>query len=146
MEPTPQHTIFNTGIDEQSRAFLLETCRWGKLLSVLGIIFSVLMILGGLAFMALGTAFSDMSSMKGFGPAVGVIYLVLGALYLYPSWKLMRFSSDMAAGLNRGEQELVTSAFGSLKSSFRFWGISTLVIIGLYVVGIVVVVGFGMFK
>ncbi|TAD86824.1 MAG: hypothetical protein EAY75_07195 [Bacteroidetes bacterium] len=104
------------------------------------------MMLGGVALFFMGNVISGGTGLAALGPALGAVYVGFGALYLYPSWKLMRFGSDMPAGLKREEQHLVTSAFGSLKTSFRFWGISAIVIIGLYVLFIIGISMFGMFS
>jgi hypothetical protein len=140
MDHANTESIFEVSLDEQSRSFLIETCRWGKLLGILGIIASVVIVLGGIVIMIAGGSLWSLSTFATFGPVLGLIYTAFGVLYMYPSWKLLRFSSDMPAGLRRAEQHLVTSAFGSLKSAFRFWGISTLIVIGLYVVVLIVAV------
>jgi uncharacterized phage infection (PIP) family protein YhgE len=134
MDNTTDSSIFDLAIDEESRSHLFETCKWAKLLSIMGIILSALMVLGGLIFSIVGSTLTSSMGMGAFGSFIGLIYLALGALYFYPSWKLMRFSGNMPAALRKNDQGLVTEAFGNLKSCFKFWGIMTLVIIGLYIV------------
>ena len=142
MDTNTEPTIFDLAIDEESRSHLFETCKWAKLLSVMGIILSALMVLGGLIFSLVGSTFTSGMGLGAFGSFIGLIYLGLGALYFYPSWKLMRFSGNMPAALRKNDQSLVTEAFGNLKSCFKFWGIMTLVIIGLYIVAMLGAVAF----
>jgi Family of unknown function (DUF5362) len=141
-----QSSIFDLQIDEQSRLHLLETAKWGKLLAIVGIISGGLIALVGLMFMVAGPIFSGMESMRAFSGAIGIVYLVIGVVWLFPSFKLLRFSSNMPAGINKSDQLLVTEAFANLKSCFKVWGIMTLVLIIFYALAMVAVMVVGAFS
>jgi hypothetical protein len=128
-----QESIFDLQLDEECKRHLLETSKWGKLLSVVGIIGGALIMLAGIVVMIAGQAMSSMASLGGFAWLIGLVYVVLGAICLFPSFKLLRFSSNMPAGIHKTDQALVVSGFANLKSCFKVWGIMTLVMIGLYV-------------
>ena len=130
-------SIFDLVIDQDGSNYLTETAKWAKLLSILGLILSVLMVLGGIAVAFLGTTLNNISGLRGLGPFLGIIYLLLGLLYLYPSWALLQFATTISSGLKKSDQVLVNEGLKNLKSCFRFWGILSLIIIGIYAVAIV---------
>lgn len=139
-------SIFEMALNEQSKSYLKETARWGHFLAIVGFILGGLILMGGLAFTLLGsTAFGELlGSGKGFvGTIIGIVYILLGAMYFYPSIKLLRFATGMTKGLLHTDQELVTTSFGNLKSVFRFYGILTIVVLGLYALVFVGAIIFG---
>jgi uncharacterized membrane protein len=75
--------------------------------------------------------------MELFGIA---FYIGIAVLYLFPVTYLYRFSNRMRAGLLAIDQNLVTNAFGNLKSLFKFMGIMTIVILVIYLLFILFVV------
>jgi len=130
-------SIFDLVIDQEGSNYLTETAKWAKLLSILGLILSGMMVLGGIAVAFLGTTINSIAGLKGLGPFLGIIYLLLGLLYLYPSWMLLQFATTISSGLKKSDQVLVNEGLKNLKSCFRFWGILSLIIIGIYAVVIV---------
>ena len=130
-------SIFDLVIDQEGSNYLTETAKWARLLSILGLILSALMVLGGIAVAFLGTTLNNISGLRGLGPYLGIIYLLLGLLYLYPSWMLLQFATTISSGLKKSDQVLVNEGLKNLKSCFRFWGILSLIIIGIYAVAIV---------
>ena len=118
MENQIESSIFDLQIDQEGSTYLTEIAKWAKLFSILGIIAGILIVLAG---------------MRGLGPFVGVLSVMFGAIYLYPSWLLLKFATGLPAGINKGDQALVNESFKNLKSCFKFWGIVSLVIIGLYI-------------
>ena len=84
-------SIFEVALNEQSRAYLKETAKWGHFLAIIGFILGGFVILAGVALTFLGSStFSELlGSDKGFiGTILGIVYLLLGALYFYPSFQL----------------------------------------------------------
>lgn len=132
-----QPTIFEVTLDDQSKSFLLETCKWGKFLSVISIIGSVIVAIMGLVFLLAGSALGLGREFGQFGWIAGLFYLVLGVIGLIPSLQLMRFSSNIPAGIQKDDQLLVTQGFGNLRACFRIWGIFTIVLLAFYVLAII---------
>jgi hypothetical protein len=117
-----------------------------------------LAILGfvGVGFMALMAIFmtSVMSmipetpgpfgAIKGF---LSIFYLVIAVLYLFPVYYLFKYADNTKKALNSENSDLLTSAFGYLKSHHKFLGIAAIVIISLYILAaIVMVVAFSAMK
>lgn len=106
--------------------YLLETAKWAKFLSVLGFIFTGLMVVGGLI------ASVTMSRFGGQAAIIGLVYIIMGAIYFFPILYLYKFSNDLKEALNRNESTQLELALGNLKSHYKFIGIFTIVIIGIY--------------
>ena len=94
------------------------------------------MVVAALFMMTMGASMSSASSSLaplGGGMFIGVIYLVFALLYFLPINYLYKFSSNMKHAISTNNQASLTSAFEYLKSHYKFIGIITLVVIGLYI-------------
>ena len=119
--------------------YLRETKPWVRLLSVLGFIFSGLMVLGGLVVMVAGAAAGE-----AIGAGIGVVYLVLAGLYLLPLIHLHRYANAIGQAVLGGGATAVEDALLRQRSFWRTVGIMSLVMIGLYLLIIVVAMVAGM--
>lgn len=137
MEIQNDTSIFDLVIDQEGSRYLTEMAKWARLLSILGLILAVLMVIAGLVMALIGSSINSFAGLRGMGPAIGIIYIFLGLLYMYPSWVLLKFASVMPSALKKSDQLLVNEALKNLNSCFRFWGILSVIIIGLYVLVIV---------
>lgn len=136
MEQHDLNIFENTGFDEVSKAHLLETTRWTKFLAVLGFIFTGLLAIFALAFIFMGASLfasypSEMSA-SGLGATMGFVFLISAALYFYPIYSLLKFSTCMKRGLNTGSRELINEGFRYQKNMYRFIGIMAIIVIALY--------------
>ncbi len=134
MENQNESSIFDLQIDHEANMYLSEIAKWAKLFSILGLIAGILIVLAGIVTSFISTSLNSFAGMRGMGPLIGVLSVVFGAVYLYPSWLLLKFATTMPTALKKNDQLLVNEAFKNLKSCFKFWGIFTLIIIGLYAV------------
>ncbi len=137
METQNDTSIFDLVIDQEGSRYLTETAKWARLLSILGLILGVLMVIAGLVVALIGSSINSFAGLQGMGPLIGIIYMALGLLYMYPSWMLLKFASAMPTALKKSDQLSVNEALKNLNSCFRFWGILSVIIIGLYVLVIV---------
>ncbi|MEM9547686.1 MAG: DUF5362 family protein [Bacteroidota bacterium] len=122
-------------IDPASRAFLKETSKWAKFLAIVGFVFTAIIVIGGLAFGSIMSSFSSEldSGMPAFGGGmISVMYILIALLYFMPILYLYRFATKMQIALARDDQFELTSAFENLKSTFKFIGILTLIMLGFY--------------
>ncbi|KAA5534899.1 hypothetical protein F0919_09875 [Taibaiella lutea] len=132
--------IFEGGLDERSKAYLLETTRWTKFLAIIGFIFIGLMLVVALAMFTMGSYVSSFAGLGSyFGVGMGLLYIVIGVLYLFPILSLLKFSTNMKAGIQTSNIELITEGFRHQKNLFKFMGIMTIIVIALYLILIVVV-------
>lgn len=139
-------------INQESKAYLLETAKWGKFLAILGFIMLAFMIVASLAMGAfMGTLMSSMGGGAG-GPAAAMgggaitfMYILIALIYFFPLLYLYRFSTKMKTALISQDQMLLSESLRNLKSCYKFLGIFTLVILILYAIIIVFAVIAGMF-
>jgi len=132
----PAHNLFHFSMDETAATYLAQTGKWSRFLSIIGFIFIGLMALGGFfgaaIMQSMGSAYAGEAMPAGMGIAFGLIYLVIAALYLYPTLALYRFSKLIRPALNNQDQQLFTEAMRHLRNVFKFMGVLTLVVLGIY--------------
>ncbi|NQZ79224.1 MAG: hypothetical protein HRT61_24360 [Ekhidna sp.] len=121
--------LFLSQVDKRN---LLDTAKWGKFLSILGFIFSTLIALGGLS-LAGGSA-SEM--FPGMGVGIGVVYVLISLIYIFPSLYLMRFSIQIKDGIEASDANLCSSAYNNLRRLFLFLGIMTIIVMGIYLLAV----------
>ncbi|MFB2117699.1 hypothetical protein ACEVG1_00675 [Parapedobacter sp. 2B3] len=68
---------------------------------------------------------------------IGVIYVAMGLLYYFPAKYSYDFSTYVRQALAIQNQEALVYAFAKLKSFYKFWGILTIIVLGIYAVAIV---------
>ncbi len=118
---------------EAIMAALRATRPWVMFLSVLGFLGSGLLFILGLFVLVAGDNFARQSSLSGMGSALGLIYFVLGGIYIVPSLLLWRYAASISDFTASGGQiDLLAAAIERQKSFWRFSGISMAVVVGLY--------------
>ncbi len=152
------HEILDSGLSSGSVLslnssaieYLRQMSKWGKFLAIVGLLFSGLIILIGLAFgtimsklMALSPGVSAMSGSAGFaggmGFGVGLVYAVMGLVIAYPPVRLLQFSSQAKIAVNNNDSIAVENALKRLRSIFRFYGIFTIIILSFYALALIIV-------
>ncbi len=151
--PNPTGGVFRDGYGGPESQILDAMKRakpWIMFLSVLGYIGAGMMILLGLVTMVgglLGSAFgpSGRHGLGAIGPAIGVMYIVLGAFYFAPSYLLGRYASSIGRYADAGgPMEGLADAVQKQTTFWRFVGISAAVMMGLYALAIVGGIAFAM--
>lgn len=136
------------GAESSVTAALYESMRgtkpWVRFLAVLGFIGSGLMVLGGF-FMLIGgglMAVSDKQAMPfaGFPVVIALVYLVMGAIYLYPAVRLWAYGTRIGEMLASQSMHDLEAAIESQRRFWRVVGIYVIVLIGIYVLAIAGVV------
>ncbi|KAA3651643.1 MAG: hypothetical protein DWP98_02770 [Bacteroidetes bacterium] len=149
-----------TNISEISKKHLLETSRWANFLAILSFIFiGIILIAGvfvGFAYFALDQVsnqysenqFSSPFSMPSrlYSTILLIVYLIIALIYFFPSYYLYQFANKMKNGLLKNETVNIDEGFSKLKSVFKFWGIYTILALGLYAIIIVSSLVFAIFK
>lgn len=101
-------------------------------LTIVGFIFIGLIVLMGLIFGLVGSFFG--SYLKNIERiAILLVYILIGLLYFFPIYYLMKFFINMRNAIQQGKQQELTSTFEFLKSHNKFIGILTIVALSLYV-------------
>jgi len=116
-------------------AAIAATKPWVTFLAILGFVGAGLMVLGGFGVVVAGSMMTRSSSL---GAGMGILYVVLGGLYFFPSFFLLRFGGAMRQVLEGGGMNALTEAMVRQKSFWRLVGISTLVLMCIYFLAILV--------
>ena len=80
------------------------------------------------------------------GAFTGLIYIIIGIIYIYPLIKLLNYSNKMKTAIMTDNQTNYEQALANFNSAVRFWGV--LAIIGLIIWGLVLIfaiLGFALF-
>ena len=142
MENTPiLDSELESGItlSSEAKGFIFEAGRWAQFLAILGFVGAGLLVLIGIVMMAMGGFMGDAFSELGFPPALlGVFYIALAVIYIFPSLYLYQFATKAKAALQRSNTSLLTESLGALKSTFKFYGIMAIVFISIYFLAIII--------
>jgi hypothetical protein len=149
-------TIEQTGPDPgiilnfEGQNYLREAGKWAYFLGIMGFIGTGFILL--CAFFV-GTIFTMMARFQpaatpypaGIGGLMSFIYILLAVFYFFFSFYLYQFGNRVKKGIFYSDALEVSTALGKLKSFFKLWGITTIVILAFYalVIIIVIVVGVG---
>lgn len=122
-------------ISRNGANYLLEISKWTHFLSILGFIFTGLIVLLGLfAGSFLAAIMQDQASNMpaGFSYIMSFIYVLMGLLYFFPSLYLFKYSRKLKAALSKRDNQELVAALENEKSLYKFWGIFTIIMLGLY--------------
>lgn len=108
---------------------LITAAKWGKFLAIVGFVTIGLMFMGSLFLLIASTT----PFIGGQFAIMGVIYLVMGIIFVFPTLHLLRFSNRMLSGISSGKQTDFELGIEYLRSLFKFIGIYTIVILGMYI-------------
>ncbi|WP_299549631.1 DUF5362 family protein [Seonamhaeicola sp.] len=136
MEEKSVFENFELDINQEIKGYLSETSKWAYYLAILGFVGIGLMVLLGI-FMAFfqGLAGSGVDALYGVGYSIGVglVYIVIAAVYFFPILYLFNFSKHMKSALKLSNNKDFITAFSNLKSHYKFVGIFSIVIISIYI-------------
>ena len=120
-------------VKESTKVDLLTAAKWSKFLCVVGCIGVVIIVIFAIFLLGAGSVASAMFSDMPYGAvAMGVLYLIIAALYIYPLMKGFQFASGAkAACLSDNENELARGIKG-LSSLTKFCGILTIICLVIY--------------
>lgn len=127
-------------LTSESIVYLSETRKWTMFFAILGFIGIGFLAIGFIALAIIGTIGGLMGGMESavFG-VLAVVYLIIGVLYFFPVLYLLKFSTNMKAALEQTKQSKLTDAFLYLKSHYKFMGIFTIVVFGLYLLAGIII-------
>ncbi len=121
-----------------SIAYLHKAAKWGKFISLLGFIMTSLMIVAGIlmSFVLNSVHLNEMVPLNSPFSAkiLSIFYVSVAAIFLVPVSFLHAFSNNAIKAVNQGNTDKMTTSLRNLKNLFVFLGISTLVILTLYVI------------
>ena len=138
--------IINQGI----KLNLLETAKWGRLLSIVGFIINVIILIFGILILL--KIYNEMLFNLNFSIAPGSIptllqffysffFILISLIYIFPCLYLFRFSTFILKEKNGNNIENYQNAFKNLKRLFKFFGILTVVLSIFAIVFLFAIIG-----
>ena len=135
-------------MDSQLKTYFTDMAKWQKIVGIFFAISVAFMLLAGLMFIilgaTLGSGFAEEfaeelgSDLGGFGLiCLGILYLLLGLLYLFPTKYLLNSSKKINLWAITDDEALLTEGVKNSKSFFKFTGL--LLIIGVIAAFVAVV-------
>ena len=120
--------------------YLRQTKPWVRFISILGFIGTGFLLLAGL-LLIVGSSFVSSRFGSGLGGVpialIGLLYAILGALYIIPVVFLFRYANGIQKALSVDLTGGMEDALRSQKSFWRFVGILMLILLILQVVVLV---------
>lgn len=130
------------GVTPRVVEILAATRPWVLLFSILMFIAAALMGVGGLAVALFGLIAS--AGPRGgagvFGAFIGLIYLAMGLFFFVPALSLSRFASRIAKLRATGNAHDLESALDAQRAYWKFVGILTCIVFGIYIAIVVVAI------
>jgi hypothetical protein len=127
-------------LTENSLVFMRETVKWAKFLAICSFVGLGLMVLAGVVFLFLSVSVPVPSETKLSTSILGILYILIAALYFFPAIYLYRFATASAEAINTLNDDTLEEGLENLKSLFRFTGILMIIVLSLYAVGFILAI------
>lgn len=114
---------------------LRQTKPWVMLLSIIGFIYTGLMLIVAIVSTFVFSKFDATSALPS-SLMFTVIYILMGIVYFFPSLFLFKFASSIGSLLDGGGAAEMEAALSNQKSFWKFVGILILISIVLGILGI----------
>lgn len=114
-------------INSAAKEFLLTASKWANFLAIVGFVMLGLMLI--MMLFVVGATAGVSGGMTGL---LFVYFLLVAALGFFPYYYLFQFARNIKEGFAAGSEEGITKGFENLKAMFKFVGIVTIVVLGLY--------------
>ena len=129
-------------LTSESVAYLLKAAKWGKFLAILGFIMTSLLIIAGIMMsFVLNSVKDEMIPLNmPFSPKIlSVFYVVVAIISMIPVIFLNTFSNNAVTAVKFSDTEKMTVSMKNLRNLFVFLGISTIVMLALYVIVLLII-------
>lgn len=150
MEESQPQALFSLSIDPVTKAHLSETARWARFLAIVGMVFVVLLVAGGVFysiwFSSMARSMQDnygfqypASYSGGLVIVSALVFLITAVIAFFPMLYMFRFASQMKTAIYGNDQESLNASFQNLKRYFRYVGIITIIGLALWVIWVLVI-------
>ncbi|MCQ6958044.1 DUF5362 family protein [Mucilaginibacter aquariorum] len=138
----PESKLFLT---EEAQYYLQKAGQWAYFLGIFGFVMTGFILIMA---MFVGTIFTMMSSMQqtttpipaAAGGFFSFFYVLIAVFNFFWSLYLYQFGDRIKKAILYNNTAEATVAFGKIKSFFKLWGITTIVMISLYILIFVFVI------
>lgn len=120
-------------ITPESREYLEETARWGRIIGIIGYLISSLIVLFAIGtLLGFGTGEGEFLE-RAFLTGTVTFLLVIAILFLLPSYFIFSFSKKIKNGLSMSDTSLMSLGMKDLKLTFQFYGIFIILFVVMYI-------------
>ena len=131
-------------IETQLKTYFAQLAKWQKIVGVFFAISVALLVLIGLGIVIFGgKAGSEVTEQFGGAigfQAVGILYVLLGLLYFFPTKYLLTSAKKIKAWVLSDDEATLTEGVMNSKSFFKFTGILCIISFALIAVAILAVI------
>jgi hypothetical protein len=124
-------------VTESMKSDLLCAAKWAKFLCIVGCVGVAIMLIASLGMIVIGGLLTKVFPNMPFGTALGFLYLIIAALYIYPLMKGFQFANATKVACLYNDQYQLARGVTGLKDLIKFTGILTIVVISICVIVIV---------
>ena len=136
--PVPEFRNKSLELQPEAVVLLDETRKWGKFLAVLGFIAAGFMIILGVLSLLWG---DSMALALPISPMfILLFYIIVALIYLFPSLYLYKFAEKSKRAVADDNPTMLTGSFDSLRDCFRFLGVTSIVFLVMYALGIIITI------
>ena len=121
-------------VTESMQSDLLCAAKWAKFLCIVGCVGVAIMLIASLGMIVIGGLLTKVFPNMPFGPALGFLYLIIAALYIYPLMKGFQFANATKAACLYNDQYQLARGVTGLKDVIKFTGILTIVVLSIYAI------------
>ena len=121
-------------VTESMKSDLLCAAKWAKFLCIVGCVGVAIMLIASLGMIVIGGFLTKVFPNMPFGPALGFLYLIIAALYIYPLMKGFQFANATKAACLYNDQYQLARGVTGLKDVIKFTGILTIVVLSIYAI------------
>ena len=133
--PSAEPSLQDGHVSDLAIDLLRRTKGWVMFLAVLGYIGTAFMLLTALGLIVGGSFASstDMAALPFSLTAMGVAYLIIAAVYVYPCVKLNQYSNSIKRLLNSRVSVDLETALDKQRAFWKFAGIFAIIMLIMYV-------------
>ena len=121
-------------VTESMKSDLLCAAKWAKFLCIVGCVGVAIMLIASLGMILIGGFLTKVFPNMPFGPALGFLYLIIAALYIYPLMKGFQFANATKVACLYNDQFQLARGVTGLKDLIKFTGILTIVVLSIYAI------------
>jgi len=141
-QPTPEK-LPDLVINEQAKYFLHIAGRWANFLAIIGFIVTGLIFICALfigSILARLPQFQETTMPAGVTGFMSFLYILVAVFHFFIAYYVYQFGAKIKSGIAHNDSQEAATAFGNLKSLFKLIGITTVVVLSLYILIIIIVI------
>ena len=129
-------------VTEGMKTDLLSAAKWAKFMCIVGCVGLVIMVIAATCMMLFGAFATKIIPNAPIGAAMGILYLLVAALYVYPLMKGFQFANGTKAACLSNDQYQLARGIAGLNDLLKYTGILTIIVLSIYAIIIVFTVVF----